>query len=59
MDRGRLEGKIVTRVHWDAHFLIGGGRMVKRIVILEKGVEKKDLAAMACCTSAPTGKLAR
>jgi hypothetical protein len=33
--------------------------MVKRIVVLEKGVEAIDLAAGACCATAPTGRLAK
>lgn len=29
---------------------------VKRIVVLEKGIEKKDMAG-ACCTNAPIGRM--
>jgi hypothetical protein len=33
--------------------------MVNRIVVLEKGVEKKVIAAGVCCSVVPAGKLAR
>ena len=29
--------------------------MVNRIVVLDKGLAKKDMASGACCPSAPTG----
>lgn len=32
---------------------------MKKIVVLSKGTEKKDLAAMACCMNPPNGKLAK
>jgi hypothetical protein len=33
--------------------------MAKGIVVLDKGVEKKEIAMAACCANAPTGKLAK
>jgi hypothetical protein len=33
--------------------------MAKRIEVLQKGIEKKEMAAMACCANPPTGKAAR
>ena len=53
------EGEFVICVPWDTYSINGGMRMVKRIVVLEKGVEKKDLAANACCAVAPTGRMAK
>jgi hypothetical protein len=33
--------------------------MVKRIVVLQKGIEKREMAGMACCSNAPTTKSSR
>jgi hypothetical protein len=33
--------------------------MLKRIVVLDEGLEKKDLAAGGCCAAAPAGKFAK
>jgi hypothetical protein len=31
--------------------------MAKKIVVLEKGVEKKEIAMAGCCPTAPTGRM--
>jgi hypothetical protein len=33
--------------------------MENRIEVLQKGIEKKEMAAMACCSNPPTGKIAK
>lgn len=33
--------------------------MAKRIVVLQKGIEKENVSTTGCCTNAPVGKAAK
>jgi hypothetical protein len=58
MDRSGRKGEVIGSVSLGTHIFIDGGiGMAKQIIIYEKGVDKKELAASACCANAPTGRM--